>query len=73
MYVCRHTYITYMDTYTCLFMYAYVNMYKDMHGYILCVCKYINIHILDIHMYISLYAYMLNECIHLDMYIGRHA
>ena len=73
MYVCRHIYflyIKYMHVYICVFMYAYVNM--DMHGHILCLYMCINTDVLDIHIYVSIYVYMLYECIPLGIYIGLH-
>ena len=48
-------------------MYAYVYLYIDMHGHILCEFMYINTHILGIHKSLSM-----NVCIYLCVSIERH-
>ena len=45
--MCIHTCYR-RPVYTHLCIYAYANMYIDMHGHILCVCIYINAHIANI-------------------------
>ena len=64
-------YVTEPDVIQCLHcIYPYMYVVNHAWTYI-CVCGDINTHIT--HMYLSMYvyAYMLNQCTHLGIYIGR--
>ena len=63
VYVFMHIHITYMHAI------IYVYMYVDKYTYYKYICSYGLMHVCT---HECVYVYILYECIHVGLYIGRH-